>query len=140
MTRSPVLSTLIPLLPLAALGWPLAKVLNQADYEASEPEKITARTLVNADLFVRSAHPFSKVSVTINEATWSFAPDEEVKTIHFPEGQEVDLKVSITWPADTPETAALLTLRPDEKPDRTHTFWGTGEVTEEITFTWEQQQ
>ena len=140
MTRSPIVSTLIPLVPLAALGWPLASVLNQADFQAIKPEKIAHSTLVKADLFVQSAHPFSEISVTIDEATWTFAPDEDLKEVNFPQGSKADLTVSIAWPADTPETAALFTLRPEGKQDRTHTLWGLGEVTEEITFTWEDEE
>ncbi len=94
MTRSPLIATLIPLVPLAALGWPLARVLNQPDFQPIEPAQVTADTLVKADLFVRSAHPFSEISVTINDATWTFAPDEDLKEIHYPKGEKVDLIVS----------------------------------------------
>jgi len=131
MTRSPILSTLIPLVPLAALG-------NQADYKATAPEKIENKAIVSADLFAKSAHPFSELSVTIAGATWTFAPDEELQEINFPQGDEVTLQVSITWPEGTPETAALLTLQAEGKEDRTHTLWGSGEVTEEITFNWKE--
>ena len=137
MTRSPIFSTLIPLITLVALGWPLAQVLNQSDYQAVEPEKTVVSDLIKADLLILSAHPFSELSVTIAEATWTFTPGEDLKEIEYPKGSKVDLTASITWPDGTPETATLLTLRAEGKSDRSHTFWGYGETTEEITFTWE---
>lgn len=140
MTRSPFVATLIPLIPLAALGWPLARVLNQADFQRVTPEKVGPSTLATADLFLRSAHPFSEVTVTIEEATWTFAPGEDLKEIHYPLGAQATLLVSVTWPDGTPETAALLTLRPEGKADRTKTLWGLGEVTEEIIFTWQDAE
>ena len=139
MTRSPLVATLIPLVPLAALGWPLARVINQKAYQAIEVEKTTTAPLITADLFVRSAHPFSEVKVKIGETTWTYASDEEVKEIHFPRDQKATLLVSIVWPEHTPETAAILTLRPHGELDRSHTLWGFGEVTEEVTFTWAKQ-
>ena len=36
MTRSPLTASLLPLAPLAALGWPLAKVINQEPYQPSQ--------------------------------------------------------------------------------------------------------
>lgn len=144
MTRSPVAVTLLPLLPLAALAWPLAKVLNQGAYQPPPPAPQTASVpLTTADLYVQSAHPFEELSVTIGEATWTFLPGgDDVKEIHYPAGGEVILTVTVVWPPDTPETAALITLQPLEpegRRERRHTLWGYREVTEEITFTWEDE-
>lgn len=142
MTKSPLAVTLLPLLPLAALAWPLAKVLNQGAYQPLPPAPPTAAgPLTTADLFVQSAHPFEKISVTIGEATWTFLPEEDdVKEIHYPAGREVVLTVTVVWPPDTPETATLITLQPLEpegRLERRHTLWGYAEITEEIKFTWE---
>jgi len=139
MTRSPILSTFIPLLPLVALGWPLTTVLTQEDYQAVEPELSKPSSIVSGDLFAQSAHPFSTISVSIDGATWTFSADDYMKEIHFPQGEEVALTISITWPEGTPETAVLFTLQADQKTDKTQTLWGIGEVTEELIFTWEDQ-
>lgn len=137
MTRSPLAVTLIPLVPLVALAWPLSKVTKASAYvpPPPAPEEATG-PILTADLSVQSAHPFESLSVTIREATWTFEPDEDIKEVHFPEGDEVVLKVSIVWPADTPETATQILLEPEGRQGRSHTIWGLGEVTEEISFTW----
>lgn len=139
MTRSPFSVTLTALIPLAALGWPLAKVINQKAYVPVEAEEVDNGPLVTADLLVRSAHPFESIQVTIGEASWTFAPDEEVKEIHYPRDARLILKVTVIWPKDTPETAVLLTLQPDGQSDLTHTLWGFDEVTAEIEFTLEPE-
>lgn len=140
MTRSPLAVTLVPLLPLAALAWPLSQVLNQEPYEQTEPVVETATgPLVTADLFVQSAHPFESLSATIGEATWTFEPGDEVKEIHYPAASEILITVTVAWPPDTPETAAKITLEPVGLIGRSHTLWGFSEVTEEIPFTWEDE-
>lgn len=138
MTRSPFAVTLLPLVPLAVLGWPLWRVTHASVDLAppSAPEKARG-PLITADLSVQSAHPFQSFSVTIQEKTWTFEPDEDIKEVHIPKGKEVILKVSIVWPDDTPETATQVLLEPEGRQGRSHTIWGLGEVTEEIFFTWE---
>lgn len=144
MTKSPLAVTLLPLLPLAALAWPLARVLNQRDYQPPPPAPQTSvGPLATADLSVQSAHPFEKISVTLAGATWTFGPDEDVQEIHYPVGPEVVLTVKVVWPPETPETAALITLeplKPTSLPGRSETLWGFSEVTKEITFTWEEMK
>ena len=140
MTRSPLAATLVPLLPLAALGWPLARVINQEAFVQSPVEEVVIGPIATADLSVISAHPYESISVTVGEANWTFEPDETVKEIHYPRDTSVTLTATVIWPAGTPETAALLTLRPEGESDQTHTIWGFGEATEEITFTWESQE
>ena len=138
MTRSPFAVTLIPLLPLAALGWPLAKILNAPAYTPPPPpEKATASPVIPADFSVQSAHPFTSLSVTAGETTWVFAPEDDIKEIQIPEGTEVFLTVTIVWPPETPETAVLIRLWPESREERSHTLWGQGEVTESVKFTWE---
>lgn len=138
MTRSPLTVTLLPLVPLVALAWPLSRVTHASvDLAPPPPPENVSGPLLIADLSVQSAHPFQSLSVTIQEATWTFEPDEDIKEVHFPEGKEVILTVSIVWPDDTPETATQILLEPEGRPGRFHTIWGLGEVTEEISFTWE---
>ncbi|MEJ6720020.1 MAG: hypothetical protein ACJAT6_001601 [Akkermansiaceae bacterium] len=139
MTKSPLTATLIPLIPLAALGWPLAKVLNQKAYQPVEIEDMPTGPLTTADLEINTAHPFKEMTVTIGESSWSFAPDEDVKEIHYERGSRVTLLVSVIWPEDTPKTALRLELLPEEIETRSYTLWGLGEATEEITFTWDDQ-
>ena len=142
MTRSPFTATLIPLIPLAALGWPLARVLNLEPYQQVQPiEKENTGPVIAADLFIKSAHPFEKIEVSDGEGgpVWTFAPDDEIKEIFLPKEDEIFLKVTVVWPLNTPESAVLLTLRANGREDRTHTLWGDLEVTEEIKFTWDPE-
>ena len=139
MTRSPFTVTLIALVPLAVLGWPLARFINQKAYVPTEVEEVNSGPLVTADLLVRSAHPFESIQVTIGEACWTFAPDEDIKEIHYPRDARLILTVTVDWPKDTPETAVLLTLQPEGQGDLTRTLWGLDEVTAEIEFTLEPE-
>ncbi len=137
MTRSPLTATLIALVPLAALGWPLARVINQEPYQQQvEVEEVNAGPLIRADLQITAAHPFEKVEVTAGDATWTFTAHEDIKEIYFPKEDAVVLTVTAIWPEGTPESAILLTLRPDGRLDRSDTFWGDLEVTKEIKFIW----
>lgn len=139
MTYSPFSITLIALVPLAALGWPLAQVINQKPYLPVATEEVARGPLTTADLFVRSAHPFESIEVTIGGASWTFAPDDEVKIIHYPRSESVVLKMTVTWPEGTPETAALFNLQPEGQGERSYTLWGEMEVTEEVEFTWDPE-
>lgn len=139
MTRSPLLSTLLPLIPLAALGWPLARVIHQEDYVPIEVEEPDLGPLVSADLFVRSAHPFEKIEVSLDDTKWTFAPEDEVKEIYIPKSGEAFLTINVIWPEGTPETAVLFTLEPSGVAGIEHTLWGQGDVTDQIKFTWEPE-
>ena len=108
MTRSPLTASLLPLLPLAALGWPLSKIINQQPYTQTKVEKVSSGPLLEADLQIKAAH------------------------------LEIFFTVTASWPEDTPESAILVTLRPDGRPDRSHTLWGFLEITEEIKFNWDR--
>ncbi|MDB4502073.1 hypothetical protein N9205_00675 [Akkermansiaceae bacterium] len=140
MTRSPLSATLIPLVPLAALGWPLAKVINREPYQQQvEVEEVNVGPLIQADLQITAAHPFERLEVTAGDATWTFNANEDIKEIYFPKEDDVILTVTAIWPEDTPESAILLTLRPDGRLDRTDTLWGYLAVTKEIKFTWDPE-
>lgn len=141
MTRSPLLSTFIPLVPLAAMAWPLHRIINQ-DPPALEPlpqGKVSTGAPIPAALNIRSAHPFSEFTLNAGEANWSFSADDTYKEIFVPvdENGELYLVASATWPEGTPETALFIELMPDGLETRSHTLWGFGEITEEITFQWE---
>ena len=141
MTSSPIFSTLVPLVPLAAMAWPLHRVINQ-EPPALEPEPIEespAGAPIQATLNIRSAHPFSEFTITAGEASWNFSPDDTFKEVlvSLEENGELYLAASATWPEETPETAIFIELMPDGLETRSHTLWGSGEITEEITFQWE---
>ena len=140
MTRSPLTVTLLPLLPLAALALPLSRVLNQKAYQQTEPVQEEATgPIVTADLFIKSAHPFERLSASIGDATWTFEPDDEVKEIHYPAQSAVTITVEVVWPPDTPESAVQITLeplKPTGRPGRSHTFWGFSPLEDLVTFTW----
>lgn len=139
MTRSPLTATLFPLVPLAALGWPLAKVINQETFEQVEIEEINNGPLIQADLEIKSAHPFKSLDVSVGDATWTFDADEDIKEIYLPKSDEIVLTITVIWPKETPESAILIDLRPDGRLDRQHTLWGYLKVTEEVKFTWESE-
>ena len=138
MTRSPLAVTILPLLPLAALAWPLSKVMSKT---VSVPPPSVVETpsgpLLPADVSVQSAHPFETLTVTVNKDTWTFTPDDDIQEIQIPEEPKVILTISVTWPEGTPETAVQVLLQADGRDDRSKTLWGTREVIEEIQFTWE---
>ena len=136
MTTSPFFVTLVTLIPLVALGWPLAKVINQNSYVV--PPEVTENPtgpLVSADLEIHSAHPFESIKVKIGETSWSFTPEESIKQIYYPRDARLILEVNVDWPEGTPETAVLFTLSPDGENDLKHTLWGEDEITAEIEFT-----
>ncbi len=144
MTSSPVLATLLPLVSLALLGWPLAGVIRQepAQQQATE-ESLEDSPIRSADLIIRSAHPFTSVKVTIGETSWTFDPEEDLKEILFPysaDQSSVTLHIEVQWPGSTPETALLLELQPEGLENRSHTIWGEIEIAEEVTFDWNSSE
>lgn len=140
MTRSPIAVTLLPLLPLAALAWPLSQVMRKTAYTPPPPvAESPSGPLVNADLSIQSAHSFESLAVTINEATWTFMPDDDIKEVHFPDEDKVVLTVSVVWPEGTPETAVQIKLQANGRENRSKTVWGFREVTEEVLFNWEDR-
>lgn len=144
MTRSPVSATLIPLVPLAALGWPLAKVIHHEVYVAPEIEEPTSGPLINGELYIHSAHPFEKIDITVDETSWTFGPDDEVKSITIPRTDKITLTATVVWPEGTPESAIRFTLEPAGRSGKEHTLWGYRglfeEVSEQITFIWDSEK
>lgn len=140
MTRSPLTSTTLALLPLAALAWPLMEVVKPVKVTlAPNDEPAVVGTAKRADITLRTAHPYSKVEVTIGDSVCQFSADEDYKEILFtiPESGQVTMKVSATWPEDTPETALLISLEPDHLLEKSFTLWGTLEATREFDCQWE---
>ena len=142
MTRSPLLSTLLPLIPLAAMAWPLHRVIHQEAFQQVPEIEVAASPTRRAYLDIRSAHPFTEVTVSIGNAHWTFSPEENTKVIYFPLDDTGDLHLDLTaiWPEGTPETAVFLELTPDEMENRSHTVWGIENVTEPIDFHWDINQ
>lgn len=143
MTRSPFASALIPLVPLAAMAWPLHRAISREGYQHAPEEKVASLGPTRqADLAVRSAHPFLEITVRIGQAHWTFAPAEDLKEIHFPLDSSGDLHLTVTvvWPEETPESAVFLELTAAELGNRSATIWGLGEVTEELDFHWDLRE
>jgi hypothetical protein len=113
-------------------------VINQEPYQQAKVEEDSSRPLLQADLEIKAAHPFKRLEVSAADTTWTFTADEDIKTIFIPKDREIVFTVTATWPEGTPESAILLTLKPDDRPDRDHTLWGFLELTEEIKFTWDR--
>jgi len=139
MTPSPLLSTLIPLIPLAAMAWPLHRIIHQEAFQQKPEIEVKRSPTRRADVSLRAAHPFLEVNVTIGEANWSFASDESLKEIYFPldDSGNLVLAVNATWPKGTPESALFVEFMPDELETRNHTVWGLEEITEEVEFHWD---
>ena len=133
MTRSPIVSTLCALIPLAALAIPLSRVLSPdlvVQVEVIEP--LHADDLVRADILLKSAHPFEQV--TVNGVL--FLKGEEEKEVRFDPSQA--FTIGVTWPAGTPESALQLEIIPDGLEIKSHTLWGSESAKEEIQFSWEE--
>ena len=140
MTRSPLTSTTLALLPLAVLAWPLTEVIKPVEISrAPVEEPPVVGTAKRADISLITAHPFSSVKVTIGDSICEFSPEEDNKEILFsiPDSGEVTIEVSVTWPENTPETAILVELRPDHLDTKSFTVWGIGIGNEEFTCQWE---
>ena len=140
MTRSPLTSAAIALVPLAGLAWPLIEVIKPVEIsQVSIEEPPIVGTAKSAYISLRSAHPYSSVEVTIGDSVCRIAADEDSKEILFtiPESGEVTMKVSATWPQGTPETAILIELEPDHLLRQTFTLWGTETATREFICKWE---
>lgn len=130
MTRSPLTSTLLALVPLVALAFPLSQALNPPSVEQFQvKEKVV--TQLRADVLIRSAHPFQKA--TINGVIFSESDEEHEIQIN----PEDPIIVEVTWPEGTPETALLVEVFADGQDLKAHTLWGSGSALEEITFQWE---
>jgi len=102
MTRSPLTATLLTLAPLAALGWPLAKVINHEPYQQAKVEEDSSGPLLQADLEIKAAHQFKTLEVSAADTTWTFTADEDIKTISFPKDLDIIFTVTATWPEGTP--------------------------------------
>jgi len=139
MTRFPLTSTTLALLPLAALAWPLIEVVKPVEI-TREPivEPAVVGTAKRADIALRAAHPYSSVEVTIGNSVCKFSTNEDYKEIFFtiPESGKITMKVSAIWPKDIPETALLISLEPDHLLSRSFTLWGTAEATQEFNCQW----
>jgi len=139
MTPSPLLSTLIPLVPLAAMAWPLYHVIDQEAFQQKPKVEVKSSPTRRADVSIRAAHPFQEVKITIGEASWSFAPDESLKEIYFPLDDSGNLLVAVsaTWPEGTPESALFVEFMPDGMETRSDTVWGLENITGEFEFHWD---
>lgn len=129
MTRSPLLTTLLALVPLVALAFPLARVLNPPPVVQVEPEGEKV-TLLRADAIFRSAHPFDKVTVQ----GLSLPSGDDLLEIMI--NPKESIQVSVKWPEGTPETALLVEISADGQDLKTHTIWGVGSAVKELNFDW----
>ncbi len=138
MTRFPLLSTVFAIAPLAALAWPLAQVIQPQLKKEVTPDIIEASPIRRADIEVRSAHSFESCKITIGDASWDLTTEEPYGEIHFPlpESKELTVLVEVVWAAETPETALLFEIIPDNLTMRSHTLWGQKSATEELNFKW----
>lgn len=133
MTRSPLTTTLLALVPLVALAFPLSLVLNPPPVEPGEVAEKEV-TQLRADVLVRSAHPFEKA--TVNGVDFSESDEEHEIQIN----PEASITVKVTWPDGTPETALLIEVFADGQDLKTHTLWGSGSALEEINFKWSKAE
>jgi len=137
MTRFPVVSSIVAVVPLALLGWPLAQAIKAPPAQVEKIVTVENSDIVRADLSLRSAHPFTKATVTIEGASWTFTPEIAEQEIRFPRSDKTLILIQATWPEDTPESAILLEVIPDGLEMKSKTVWGLADLTEEVIFTWE---
>ncbi len=131
MTRSPIISTLLALIPLAALAIPLSWVLAPSPDSQVPLIEAAPGKLVRCDIFLRSTPPFEEVLV--NDSL--FTKGELEKELFLDLSDTVTVKVK--WPSGTAEAALLIEVIPDDFEMKSHTLWGSESALEEINFQWE---
>ncbi|MGC6425793.1 MAG: hypothetical protein ACON5H_02210 [Akkermansiaceae bacterium] len=133
MTRSPLLATFCALVPLVALAFPLAKILNPepVEQQVEKPaEDKSSGEAVSAVVVIRCGYPFEQATIG---ATF-FKKGEDEKEVTFDSGSPID--ILITWPEGTPESAALVEIMPEGEETISQVFWGYGgTAVGEITIT-----
>ena len=133
MTRSPLLSALFALVPLVVLAFPLSRVLNPPPVVQKEQTEEEAMML-RADVILRAAHPFEKV--TVNEVT--FSAGEEEKEVIFNSKEPLD--VFVQWPEGVAESALFIEVMADHQDLKSHTIWGYGSASEELNLKWSKPE
>ncbi|MGJ8696170.1 MAG: hypothetical protein ACSHYF_07620 [Verrucomicrobiaceae bacterium] len=113
---------------------PLAKVLSPDPVEqAPVPTEQQSSALIRTDVLIRSAHPFTKV--TLNDVT--IGGDQSEAELQL--DPTIPLTIDVEWPPGTPESALFIELIPDGLEMKNHTIWGTENAFEEVTFNWKEQ-
>jgi len=142
MIRFPILSTILVIIPLAALAWPLARVINYSPPASpSPPQSLAQQNLTNLQtvITVASTHPFEAINITqgIVTTTITAGVDEIERPLEISkETGSATLLIEVKWSKESPESAVRLEVSPDHLETKTHTIWGQETVTEEVTFTW----
>ena len=81
MTRSPLVITLLPLIPLALLAWPLSAVISKKPprkHRATPTTETQQGPLMTAELSILAAHPYEDVTVKVGD---SGVPSDHVTEI-----------------------------------------------------------
>lgn len=136
MKGNPLRDTFLLLLVLATLAFPLWKVTTAKAVEASTGDIVASAAAPEGgrlpmDVLVRSAHVFTNAKITIGGEAYELAADEAI-TLSYAPGEILELTLEATWPEETPETALLLIIEPDGLETIERTFWGEGEIFEDL--------
>lgn len=135
MNGSPLRDACLLIVALALLAIPLWKLTNRPPVESGvvvidDAPLVNAEGDVGALVMVRSAHPLAGGVVSYRGESYDLGSDGAEFEIAVPAEEAFDLTVSAEWSDETPETALLLIVQPDERPDIRRTLWGLGEVFE----------
>lgn len=140
MRGHPLIESLILLICLALLALPLQWVIQDRVVAKEVPTEIEESDnghLLPSDILLRSAHPYSQVSLTVNGEEFTVEAGETELQVHVDPHRTIEIDVSAEWPEGTPETALYVELAPEWHDGISHTIWGEGSAFETLTFSWE---
>lgn len=139
MRGFPPIQIFLLCLMFIVLAVPLSHLTgNTSNAKAIKPA--AAVNSVKALLRLRYAHPPTRLSLKIADQellTAIAASPIEIETSLAAANDGVDVFLSATWPAGTPDTALTLELEPDGLASRSETRWSSGgSLDEVITYSW----
>jgi len=142
MFGSPLRTTILITL-LFGIGTGSALVWLTRPVQSEGPEvvkdEVTTQEGVPCWLTIRSAHPMTSVRVFrgSEELELDLFSDSEAEAELNIEG-EATLKLIVRWAEDAPETAVMVRLEPEGQEGMERTIWAQRRLTEELTFTLDQ--
>ncbi len=120
MRGIPLLEILFMLVLFGFAAVPLAELTSTQKPVSPEETPSTTSKEQFSECFITAKFAHEPLSVTVG-GTPLEAPHFEAD-LHISSSSN-GLAVLITWPADTPETAATFIVEPDARPASEHTFW-----------------
>ena len=137
MRGSPLLRVLVVVIALLAVLWPLRSLTSHRAERPSTPAQSVAVPESNVHLFLTStSFPFTFEISHLGKTIWKGEASEssvarDIKMTFPPEG--IDLLVDAKW-QDNKQGAVKLDVIVDDGNAMTKTLWGTGSVSDVLTF------